>query len=86
MRLKDIKKHKILCLMHKNQFGNKNKPVSGEYNGIYNALKLINKKTFFIETHDIKKTIYENNLKIISSVRKIKPDIIFCHQSSYEIY
>jgi spore maturation protein CgeB len=86
MELKYIKKYKVLCMMHKNQFGNKEKPVSAEYNGIYKALKLINKNTFFLETHMNKKTIYENNLKIISEIRKIKPDIIFCHQSSYEIY
>ncbi len=86
MKLKDIKKYKVLCMMHKNQFGNEKKPISAEYNGIYKALKLINKNTFFLETHDNKKTIYENNLKIISYIRKIKPEIIFCHQSTYEIY
>ena len=72
--------------MHKHQFGNKAKPISAEYNGIFKSLKKINKKTYFFETHNRKKTIYENNLLIIEKVKKIKPDIIFCYQSSYEIY
>lgn len=72
--------------MHKHQFGDQTKPLSAEYNGIYKSLKKINKETYFFETHNRKKTIYENNLLIIKKVRKIKPDIIFCHQSSYEIY
>ena len=77
---------KILCLMHKYQFGDSKKPISAEYNGIYKSLKKINDQTYFLDTHNRKKTIYENNLEILKKVKKIKPDIIFCHQSSYEIY
>ena len=72
--------------MHKHQFGDQEKPISAEYNGIFKSLKKINKKTYFFETHNRNNTIYENNLLIIKKVRKIKPNIIFCHQSSYEIY
>lgn len=77
---------KILCLMHKNQFGDENKPISAEYNGIYKSLKKINRKTYFFDTHEKKNSIYQNNIAIIKKVKKIKPDLIFCHQSSYEIY
>ena len=82
-----MKKNKVvLCLMHKHQFGDSLKPISAEYNGIFNSLKKIFKKTYFFETHNRKYSIYENNIKIIEKAKKIKPDIIFCHQSSYEIY
>lgn len=71
--------------MHKYQFGDPRYPVSVEYKAIYKTLKSLNKRTFFFDTHD-KKDIFLNNVKILDFVKKIKPEIIFCHLSSYEIY
>lgn len=76
---------KILCLSHKHQFGNSKYPISVEYKQIYKTLKNINRKTFFFDTHK-EKNIYLSNIKILNFVKKIKPEIIFCHQSFYEIY
>jgi len=76
---------KILCLLHKHQFGDINYPISVEYKLIYETLKKINKNTFFLDTND-EKYIYLNNVKILNYVKKIRPEVIFCHQSSYEIY
>ena len=71
--------------MHKYQFGDPRYPVSVEYKAIYKTLKSLNKRTFFFDTHD-QKDIFLNNIKILDFVKKIKPEIIFCHLSSYEIY
>ena len=76
---------KILCLLHKHQFGNAAFPISVEYKLIYKTLKKINKNTFFFDTHK-EKSIHLSNLKILECVKKIKPELIFCHQSFYEIY
>jgi len=76
---------KILCLLHKHQFGNLEYPISVEYKLIYKTLKKINKNTFFFDTHK-EKSIHLSNLRILESVKKIKPELIFCHQSFYEIY
>jgi len=76
---------KILCLLHKHQFGDAQFPISVEYNAIYKTLKTINKKTYFFDTHK-KNDIFLNNISLLKFVKKIKPEIIFCHLSSYEIY
>jgi spore maturation protein CgeB len=76
---------KILCLLHKHQFGSLEYPISVEYKLIYKTLKKINKNTFFFDTHK-EKSIHLSNLKILECVKRIKPELIFCHQSFYEIY
>ena len=76
---------KILCLLHKHQFGDAQFPISVEYNAIYKTLKTINKKTYFFDTHK-QNDIFLNNISLLKFVKKIKPEIIFCHLSSYEIY
>ena len=79
-------KSKILCILPKYFYGDKKRGLSIEYKILYQILKKKFKKTFFFNSYNLSYDVFDINKNLIEFSIKKKPDFIFMHQASYEIF
>ncbi len=79
---------KILCVFGKHNYGDPNRGIGYEYTNFIPSLRRLGHDIIFFESLD--KSQYNNfsdlNRRLLASIDKNKPDLIFCVLMSYEIW